>query len=195
MQKLSRDDLLSLELYAEERGAFRTRVIAHKRDRQVALGAHVTIRFEDRLTIQYQVQEMLRAEKIFDRAGIEVELAAYNPLIPDGTNLKATMMIEYDDPDERRVALAELRGIEDRIWMEVADGERIWAVADEDLERSTEEKTSAVHFLRFELARSQVEAVRQGAAISFGVDHDAYRERVVPVGDAVRASLAADLAE
>jgi len=195
MQKLSRDDLLSLEVYAEERGAFRTRVIAHKRDRQVALGPHVTMRFEDRLTIQYQVQEMLRAEKIFDRAGIEEELAAYNPLIPDGTNLKATMMIEYDDPDERRVALAELRGIEDRIWMEVADGERIWAVADEDLERSTEEKTSAVHFLRFELARSQVEAVRQGAAISFGVDHDAYRHRVSPVGDAVRASLAADLAE
>src|SRR6185312_308243 len=151
MNKLSVSDLYSLERYARERAAFRSEVLEHKRARQLAVGPHTTWLFEDRLTVQYQVQEMLRAERIFEPEGIEEELAAYNPLIPDGSNWKATLMIEYPNPDERRVALTQLKGIEDRCWVQVEGASRVWAIADEDLDRENEEKTSSVHFLRFEL--------------------------------------------
>lgn len=195
MQKLSRDDLYSLEQYAEERSAFRDRVLNHKRNRQVPIGAHATLYFEDRLTIQYQIQEMLRVEKIFERAGIEEELTAYNPLIPDGDNLKATMMFEYGDPEERRVALEKLHGAEHRVWIQVGDEERVFALADEDLERSNEAKTSAVHFLRFQLPAASVKAAHEGGAFGFGIDHPAYDFENAPVADAIRASLAADLSD
>ncbi|MGA7979634.1 MAG: DUF3501 family protein, partial [Chromatiaceae bacterium] len=151
MQHLTRDDLHSLEKYAELRSEFRNRVMAHKKTRQVALGPHITLYFEDRLTMQYQVQEMLRAERIFEAAGIQEELDAYNPLIPDGSNWKATFMVEYEDADERREALSRLIGIEDRVWVRVAGFDKVGAIADEDLEREDETKTSSVHFLRFEL--------------------------------------------
>ena len=192
MQPLSRDDLYSLEQYSVERTAFRGRVLAHKKDRQVALGPHATLYFEDRLTIQYQIQEMLRVERIFERSAIEEELAAYNPLIPDGSNLKATFMIEYDDVEERRAALARLKGIEDRVWVEV-DGERQYAIADEDLERENDEKTSAVHFLRFELSPSMCTAIQAGSALAIGVDHAEYTHELAPVPESIRRSLAADL--
>lgn len=193
MQPLTRSDLFSLEKYAEVRSEFRARVLDHKRDRQVALGAHARLYFEDRLTIQYQVQEMLRVERIFEGAGIEEELAAYNPLIPDGGNLKATFMLEYPDVDERRQALARLRGVERRLWLRVGDHEPVWAVADEDLERETEEKTSSVHFVRFELEPAMVIAAKEGAPLGLGIDHDACRESVSPLPDGVRASLVRDL--
>lgn len=194
MTKLARSDLYSLEQYAEMRPDFRAKVIAHKKNRIVALGPNATLHFEDRLTMQYQVQEMLRAERIFDKTGIEEELAAYNPLVPDGSNWKATFMVEFDEPEVRRQELAKLIGIEDKVWVKVAGMTPVYAIADEDLERENEEKTSSVHFLRFELTPDMVRAVKSGAAISIGVDHSAYRQTVEPLPAAVRDSLAADLA-
>jgi hypothetical protein len=192
MPKIERGSLLSLEAYARERNAFRARVIEHKRLRTVALGDHLTLIFEDELTIRYQIQEMLRIERIFEDAGIQDELEAYNPLVPDGSNLKATMMIEYPDIEERRRALAQLKGAEDRAWVQVGEGARVYAIADEDLERETEEKTSAVHFLRFELDAAARAALAAGASLTMGVDHPQYQARVT-VAPEVRAALAADL--
>jgi len=174
MSKLTRQDLMSLEEYAEKRAAYRQQVMAHKKQRCVMLGNHLTLYFEDRLTIQYQIQEMLRIEKIFEKAAIEEELAAYNPLIPDGTNWKATMMIEFTDVEERRQALAQMIDIEQRIWAQIGNGEKIFVIADEDLERTTEEKTSAVHFLRFEIPVSQIAMLKNGETLHFGVDHPNY---------------------
>jgi len=193
VRPLKREDLFSLEQYAAQRAQFRTQVMTHKRDRQVAIGPNATLSFEDRLTMQYQVQEMLRAERIFEPAGIEEELAAYNPLIPDGTNWKATLMLEFPDVEERREALAQLKGIESCVWVRIADSEPVYAIADEDLERTTEEKTSSVHFLRFELTPTMIRAAKQGAPIALGIDHDAYRHALDPVPPNVRNSLAADL--
>ena len=193
MKPLSRDDLLSLEQYAEQRKDFREAVIKHKLNRRVEVGPNATLYFEDRLTIQYQIQEMLRIEKIFEASGIEEELETYNPLIPDGTNWKATFMIEYPDADERRVALIKLSGIEDRVWVKAGDSDRVWAIADEDLERATEEKTSAVHFLRFELPQSVIDAIKSGSEISMGISHDYYKHSVAPVPRNVHDSLINDL--
>ena len=192
MNKLSASDLMPLEQYARERAAFRARVLAHKASRQVAIGPNATWCFEDRLTVQYQVQEMLRAERIFEPAGIADELSAYNPLIPDGSNWKVTLLIEFPQPAERQRALALLKGIEDRCWIEVDGQPRVFAIADEDLERENAEKTSAVHFLRFELASAMIARLRDGAALSLGVDHEHYRHRL-EVPAPVRAVLAADL--
>ncbi len=193
MHKLTAKDLYGLEEYARVRSHFRAEVMAHKRNRQLAIGANVTLYFEDRLTMQYQVQEMLRAERIFEPEGIAEELTAYNPLIPDGSNWKATFMIEYADVEERRQALARMVGIEERVWVQVEDFERVLAIADEDLERETEEKTSAVHFLRFELTPDMVSALRSGAGLAAGIDLDAYRKEVNPVPANIRQSLVADL--
>jgi hypothetical protein len=192
MQKLDRSHLWSLEDYAQERAAFRAEVIEHKKPRRVALGPNATMYFEDYLTLKYQVQEMLRVERIFERAEIEEELAAYNPLIPDGTNWKGTFMFEYADVDERRRALARMADIEHKIWVQVVGHDRIFAIANEDLARSTSEKTSAVHFLRFELDPDSVAAVKAGADIKMGIDHDAMNCEVT-VSDATRRSLLADL--
>ena len=192
MKPLTRDDLYSLEAYAEARTDFRARVMAHKKDRQVHIGAHATLYFEDRLTMQYQVQEMLRVERIFEREGIEEELGAYNPLIPDGSNWKATFMIEYGNEEERRDALARLIGVEEKVWVQVGDRARVWAIADEDLERTAADKTSSVHFLRFELTPEMVAAAKAGAAIAMGIDHPEYRYEVVTAPGA-RESLTADL--
>jgi hypothetical protein len=193
MQKLTREDLYSLEKYAEVRPKFRADVMDHKKNRKVPVGPNATLYFEDRMTMQYQVQEMLRAERIFEASGIQEELDAYNPLIPDGSNWKATFMIEFPDIEERRVALTKLRGIEDRVWVQVEDFDRAWAIADEDLERESEEKTSSVHFLRFELSPEMVAAIKRGAAISVGIDHEHYTYAVEPLSQAQRDSLAADL--
>lgn len=192
MHKLTRTDLYSLEQYAERRSAFRDKVMAHKTNRRVPLGPHATLYFEDRLTIQYQVQEMLRAERIFESAGINEELEAYNPLIPDGSNWKATFMLEYDDVNERRVALEKLIGIEDRVWVKIAGHPPVYAVADEDLERDTEQKTSAVHFLRFEFTPQMVAAAKEGAAINMGLDLPAYQNILDPVPENIRAALVKD---
>lgn len=192
MDKLKIEDLLKLEDYAAERRQFRARVMEHKKNRKLHLGAHLTLLFEDRLTIQYQVQEMLRIERIFEREGIQEELDAYNPLIPDGSNWKASLLIEYPDPEERKRKLTELKGIEDHVWARIGDGERIAPIADEDLPRETETKTSAVHFLRFELPREARQALRAGAPLAFGVDHPAYRHvEQAPAG--LREALLADL--
>jgi len=193
MKKLARSDLYSLEEYADQRPEFRARVIEHKKDRCVSVGPVATLYFEDRQTIQYQVQEMLRIERIFEAAGIEDELVAYNPLIPDGGNWKATFMIEEPDVDRRRELLAELIGIEDRVWVKVGDHAPVYAIADEDLERDTGEKTSAVHFLRFELTGEMVAVARAGSAVSVGIDHSKYAHRVDPVAENIRTSLVADL--
>jgi len=190
--QLTRDDLYSLESYAQIRPEFRARVMAHKKNRQVALGAHATLYFEDRLTMQYQVQEMLRAERIFEPDGIQEELDAYNPLVPDGGNWKATFMIEYEDVDERREALARLKGIEDEVWVEVAGFDKVYAVADEDMEREDETKTSSVHFLRFELTAPMVAALKDGAGLSMGSDHPDYGYQV-QVAPSVQDSLVGDL--
>ena len=192
LRTLAASDLMSLEQYARERDAFRTSVIAHKRHRTVAIGPNMTWVFEDRLTIQYQVQEMLRIERIFEPAGIQEELAAYNPLIPDGGNWKATMMIEYPDPQERAVALARLRGVEARCYVEGGGHGRVVAIADEDLARETAEKTSAVHWLRFELPAAMQVAIRAGAEVTVGVDHPAYRHSML-LPAATAAALAKDL--
>jgi len=192
MQPLSRQDLISLERYAEQRGDFRARVIAHKKTRQVPIGAHATLYFEDRLTMQYQVQEMLRAERIFEAKGIQEELDAYNPLIPNGSNWKATFMIEFDDVDERRDALARLIGIEDRLWVQAGDQDKVYAIADEDLERATADKTSAVHFVRFELTPAMVSAVKARTPVRMGSDHADYGYQA-ELAPAVREALAKDL--
>jgi hypothetical protein len=194
MGAITRESLLSLEAYAKARAEFRERVLAHKRARTVHLGEHVTLLFEDELTVRYQIQEMLRIERVFEEAGIQDELDAYNPLVPDGTNLKATMLIEYEDPDERSGALAQLVGIERRVWIEVAGQLRVQAIADEDLPRETETKTAAVHFLRFELAPEMVSALRRGAGLAIGVDHPVYEAIVPAVPPATRTALAVDLA-
>ena len=193
MQKLAVSDLMSLERYSRERPDFRTRVIAHKRDRQVNVGPNTMWLFEDRLTVQYQVQEMLRTERIFEAEGITEELAAYNPLIPDGRNWKVTFLIEYPDPEVRRVQLEKLRGIEDRCWVQVSGYERVFAIADEDLERENEVKTSAVHFLRFELSAAMSAKLKGGAELSIGIDHPEYQHQISPAPDNVRASLITDL--
>lgn len=193
MNKLSREDLFTLEKYAEVRPEFRARVMAHKKNRRLPIGPSATLYFEDTLTMHYQIQEMLRAERIFEASGIQEELDAYNPLIPDGSNWKATFMLEYPDETERQTQLQKLMGIERQIWAQVADFARITPVADEDLERESEDKTSSVHFLRFELTPEMVAAVRQGAAISMGIDHPAYSFAAEPIAQNVRDSLAKDL--
>jgi hypothetical protein len=193
MQKLAREDLYSLEKYAEVRDEFRAEVLGHKRDRRIALGTNAALYFEDRLTMQYQIQEMLRIEKIFEASGINEELDAYNPLIPDGSNWKATFMVEFPDAEERRAMLAQLVGIEDRVYMQIGDLSRCMAIADEDMERADETKTSAVHFLRFELAAEQVAALKEGAPLTAGIDHDSYQVEISPVAANVRASLLQDL--
>jgi hypothetical protein len=192
--KLRPEDLFSLEQYARQRPEFRPKVIAHKRNRTLQCGPNATWLFEDRLTVQYQVQEMLRIERIFEAAGIADELNAYNPLIPDGSNWKATLLIEFPDINQRRVALANMKGIEDRCWVQVAGHARVFAIADEDLERENEEKTSSVHFLRFELTPAMVAAAKGGAAVSIGMDHDAYRHAIDPLPQAARDALVRDLA-
>jgi hypothetical protein len=191
--KLAATDLMSLEQYARERVAFRGRVLDHKRARRLQVGPSTTWCFEDRLTIQYQVQEMLRVERIFEPDGVAEELAAYNPLIPDGSNWKVTLLIEFAQPEERRRQLELLKGIESRCWVEVEGQARVFAIADEDLPRENEEKTSAVHFLRFQLEAAMIEALRAGAALGAGVDHEHYRYVVTPVPEAVRRALLADL--
>jgi Protein of unknown function (DUF3501) len=189
---IKRDSLMPLEAYARERSGFRAKVLEHKKRRKVHLGGHVTLYFEDELTIRYQVQEMLRIERIFEEDGIQHELDAYNPLIPDGSNWKATMMIEYPDAEERRRMLAKLKGIERRVWMQVDGCERVFAIADEDLERENEEKTSSVHFLRFELSQAMRERLRRGAKLSAGADHPEY-QAAVDLDPEVQSALAADL--
>ncbi|MDH3468040.1 MAG: DUF3501 family protein [Gammaproteobacteria bacterium] len=193
MDKLCREDLYSLERYAEVRSEFRSRVMAHKQRRQVAVGPNATLYFEDRLTMQYQIQEILRTERIFEADGIQEELDAYNPLIPDGSNLKATFMIEYEDATERQSQLAKMIGIEDKVWASVSGFDRVWAIADEDMDRENDNKTSAVHFLRFELTAPMSEAIRSGAAIAVGIDHPVYRHSVDPLSDIARDTLADDL--
>jgi hypothetical protein len=192
VNKLSAADLMSLERYARERPAFRARVLQHKSERRLAVGPNATWYFEDRLTVQYQVQEMLRAERIFEPDGITEELAVYNPLIPDGANWKVTLLLEFDAAERPR-ALAQLKGVEDRCWVQVEGHERVFAIADEDLERENEQKTSAVHFLRFELAADMIASLHGAAALGIGIDHEHYRHEVSPVPPAVRRSLAADL--
>lgn len=194
MPQITRDSLFTLEAYARERNAFRAKVIEHKKSRKVFLGEHLMLDFEDELTIRYQVQEMLRAEKIFEEQGISDELEAYNPLVPDGRNFKATMLLEYPDIEERRVALSKLKGIEDRVWVRVEGCPKVFAIADEDLERENDEKTSSVHFLRFELTDEMAKALKYGVGLAVGVDHPAYQASVDPVAPAVRAALVKDLA-
>src|SRR5437667_2220224 len=194
MAGISRDSLLTLEAYARERKDFRARVLAHKKPRSVHLGEHLVLLFEDELTIRYQVQEMLRIERIFEEAGIQDELDTYNPLVPDGNNWKATMQVEYEDVEERKRALARLKGIEDRVWIKVEGQPRVYAIADEDLERESDEKTSSVHFLRFELASAMILALKAGSGLAIGVDHPQYSAAVDPAPDATRSALLADLA-
>jgi len=194
MARITRESLLTLEAYAKARKDFRAKVIAHKKDRTVHLGDHVTLLFEDELTIRYQVQEMLRIEKTFEEAGIEDELDAYNPLVPDGSNFKATMLIEYEDVEERKQALAKLRGIEARVYLQVEGCARVNPMADEDLPRENDEKTAAVHFLRFELTPEMVAALKYGVGLSIGVDHPAYTAAIAAVGEDTRKALVADLA-
>ena len=190
---ITRDSLMTLEAYARARNEFRARVMSHKKNRKVHLGGNVILIFEDELTIRYQIQEMLRAEKIFDEEGIQEELKAYGPLVPDGSNWKATMMIEYPDPEERAARLAELISIEDRVWVRVNGLEPVYAIADEDMERETAEKTSSVHFLRFELDAEMRDAMNRGASLSMGITHSADQAQVDPVPVAVRDSLLHDI--
>ena len=194
MARVTRESLMPLEAYAKARPEFRAKVMAHKKDRTIQIGSHVTLIFEDELTIRYQIQEMLRAERIFEEEGINDELDAYNPLVPDGSNWKATMLIEYPDAEERRNRLSKLIGIEDRVWVQVAGCDRVPAIADEDLERENAEKTSSVHFMRFELAPAMVSALRAGAGLAIGIDHPNYRDEVNPVPAPMCASLLGDLA-
>jgi hypothetical protein len=194
MPKIARDSLMTLEAYAKARKEFRARVIAHKKSRSVHLGEHVTLLFEDELTMRYQVQEMLRIEKIFEEAGIQDELDAYNPMVPDGRNFKATMLIEYEDAAERKVALAKMKGIEDMTWMRVEGSPKVFAIADEDLERENEEKTSSVHFLRFELTEDMAAALKYGVGLAIGVNHPSYTAELAPVSAEIRNALARDLA-
>ena len=193
MQKLTRDDLFSLEKYADVRDEFRSQVLLHKRNRRLELGTNAALYFEDRLTMHYQVQEMLRIERIFEADGINEELEAYNPLIPDGSNWKATFMVEFPDVEERRAMLGQLVGIENRVYVQIGDHGRTFAIADEDLDRADETKTSAVHFLRFELSADQVDDLRGGAPLVAGIDHDVYMVEISPVADNIRESLLGDL--
>jgi len=193
MQKLTRDDLLSLEQYAEERPAFRDNVMAHKKNRRLDLGTNAALCFEDRLTMQYQIQEMLRIERIFEADGINEELEVYNALIPDGSNWKATFMIEFPEVLERQQMLQQLVDIENRVYVQVADFDRVFAIADEDLERADDTKTSAVHFMRFEFPPEQSAALRGGASLIAGIDHENYRVEIRPVADNIRESLLIDL--
>ncbi len=193
MQKLTRDDLYSLEQYSDIRDEFRDQVLQHKRNRRVALGTNAALYFEDRLTMQYQVQEMLRIERIFEAAGINDELEAYNPLIPDGSNWKATFMVEFPDIDERKAMLSRLIGIEDKVYVKVDGFEPVFAIADEDLDRSDEKKTSAVHFMRFELPTDQVDALKGGAELASGIDHENYMVEISPLAENIRRSLLGDL--
>ena len=193
MDKLTRADLYSLEEYAAARADFRARVMIHKQSRRLAIGPNAILHFEDRLTIQYQVQEMLRIEKIFEAAAIEEELAAYNPLLPDGRNWKATFMLEYDDPQERKARLARLVGVEAAVWLRVGGGKPMEPICNEDLPRATATKTAAVHFMRFELSEEDAAALRQGAALSAGVSHPEYHHSVAPVPALIRQSLARDI--
>jgi hypothetical protein len=194
MPKITRESLMTLEAYAKSRKDFRAKVLEHKKPRAVHVGPNVTLLFEDELTIRYQIQEMLRIEKTFEEAGIQDELDAYNPLVPDGRNFKATMLIEYEDVEARKAALAKLKGIEDKVWVQVEGCPKVWAIADEDLERENEEKTSAVHFLRFELTKEMADALKYGVALSIGVEHPSYKASLDPVSPATRAALAKDLA-
>jgi hypothetical protein len=193
MPRIARESLLTLEAYARQRKDFRARVLAHKKVRTVHLGAHLTLLFEDELTIRYQIQEMLRIEKIFEEAGIQEELEVYNALVPDGRNWKATLLLEYEDVAERRLALARLRGIEDRVWVQVAAQPRVYAIADEDMERESAEKTSAVHFVRFELPVAMIQALKDGAQLSVGVDHPECTLTLAPLSEPTRKALLADL--
>lgn len=192
MNLLTKNDLLSLEEYAQQRGDFRQKVMMHKQPRQIALGENLRLYFEDRLTIQYQIQEMLRIERIFEAEGIEEELSAYNPLIPDGDNFKATMMLEYTDVEERKRALSMLIGIEDKIWVQIGNNEKVFAIADEDLERDTEEKTSSVHFMRFQLTPEMIGDACHGMPISMGVEHQNYSYET-QLNDTSRSALVSDL--
>jgi len=194
MTALRREDLFSLEEYARIRNDFRREVMEHKRDRKVCLGPNATLYFEDLMTMKYQVQEMLRVERIFEEEGIHEELETYNPLIPDGSNWKATFMLEYPEIEERRRALAALKGVEDRVWVQVDGHDKVWAIADEDLERESEEKTSSVHFLRFELEQNMVAALKAGSPFSMGIDHEALNVAVAPLAENNRRALLADLA-
>jgi len=194
MPQIARDSLLSLEAYARQRPDFRAKVMAHKKNRTVQLGEHVTLIFEDELTVRYQIQEMLRIERTFEEDGIRDELDAYNPLVPDGSNFKATMMVEYPDAEERRVWLARLIGVEDHVWIQVDGHPRVHAIADEDLDRENAEKTSSVHFLRFELTPEMKRALASGAALAVGIDHPAYQQTLDEVPDVVRRALLEDLA-
>ncbi len=194
MPQITRESLMTLEAYAKVRPALRAEIIAYKKNRFVELGDHVTLIFEDEKTMRYQIQEMLRSERTFEDAGIQDELDAYNPLVPDGSNWKATMMIQYSDPDERKIALGKLKGIEDRVWVQVADQPKVFAIADEDLERENEEKTSSVHFLRFELDATSLAAAKSGAAIRMGVDLAAYTVAATTLPENIRAALVLDLA-
>lgn len=193
MPQITRDSLLSLEAYARQRNEFRARIIAHKKNRSVPIGQNITLIFEDELTVRYQIQEMLRIERTFEETGIADELNAYNPLVPDGSNWKATMMIEYPDTLERQHWLARLIGIEDQVWIQIAGQPKVFAIADEDLDRENDVKTSSVHFLRFELANAMKQALREGADIAVGVDHAEYSAAVSPLPGDVRASLCRDL--
>ena len=193
MPRITRDSLMTLEAYAKGRQDFRAKVIAHKKLRAVHLGEHLTLLFEDELTIRYQIQEILRVEKTFEEQAIQDELDAYNPLVPDGHNWKATLLVEYEDVEERKQALARMKGIEDRVWVQVGTSPRVYAIADEDLARENDEKTSAVHFVRFELTRSMVEALNRGIALAIGVDHPAYAFTLREVPEPIRRALLADL--
>ena len=193
MDKLKRGDLYSLEVYHEKRAAMRRHVMAHKAIRKVVVGPHAGVYFEDRLTIKYQIQEMLRVERIFEADAIDQELETYNPLIPDGDNFKATIMIEYEDVEERRQALSKLVGIEDRVWIKVAGFRPVFAIADEDLERANAQKTSAVHFLRFQLDPDMIGGLKSDAALGVGIDHENYRHEIAAVPPATREALTADL--
>ena len=193
MQKLTREDLFSLEQYSTVRPEFRDKVLEHKKDRRIALGTNAALYFEDRLTMQYQIQEMLRIERIFEAEGIKDELDAYNPLIPDGTNWKATFMVEFPEVDERRAMLGQLVDIENKVYVQVGEYDKVYAIADEDLERADETKTSAVHFMRFELPAEQVEALKGGTPLAAGIDHPNYQVEISPVAENIRTSLLGDL--
>lgn len=193
MEKIKREDLYSLEDYSAMRQEYREKMMQHKKNRVLRLGEHATLHFEDRELMQYQIQEMLRAEKIFDAEGIQEEIDAYNPLIPDGTNWKATFMLEYDDEVIRRQRLAELIGIEKKVWVAVEGFDRVYPICNEDLERETEDKTSSVHFMRFELSSEMVDALKKGASISAGIDHQRYSVTVDALPNEMRSSLVQDL--
>lgn len=194
MEKIKREDLYSLEEYSAMRQEYRMKMMEHKKDRVLRLGEHATLHFEDRLLMQYQIQEMLRAEKIFDAEGIQEEIDAYNPLIPDGKNWKATFMLEYDDEVIRRQRLAELIGIEKKVWVAMHGFDRVYPICNEDLERETEDKTSSVHFMRFELTSEMIDALKEGASISAGIDHERYSVTVDALSKNMRNSLVQDLA-